>query len=62
MNKYGNRPTCKPLRETLAALVPKREPEEVIVVHHYTDDGVRLRLEVERRSITLGIKFERVWL
>lgn len=43
----------------LAALVPLREPNETIVVHHFTDSPARLQLEIERRSRTLGITFER---
>lgn len=38
----------------------KREPNEYVIVHHVTDLPNHLQLEVERRSTTLGIWFERI--
>ena len=47
----------------LAQLITKREPNEVIVIHHITcDTPHRLQLEVERRSQFCGIAFERIVL
>ena len=46
----------------LATLLPKRSPDEVIVIHHVTDTFYKLQLEVERRCPIHGVKFERVIL
>ncbi len=47
----------------LTPLVVKREPNEVIVIHHVTQDTpYRLQVEVERQSKTLGVAFERIVL
>lgn len=46
----------------LTALISKREPDEVIIVHHYADNIDALQLEVERQSKTLGLAFERIIL
>ena len=51
-----------PLQNALAALVEKRDPSEIVVVHHYTDNVKYLQLEIERRSKVNGIKFERIRL
>jgi hypothetical protein len=48
------------MRELLATLIPKREPAELIIVHHVTDLPNKLQLEYERRSSTLGIDFGRL--
>ena len=55
----GQQPFNPVLRAALANLLEKREPNEVIVIHHFTDTKKFLQLEVERRSTTLGIAFER---
>lgn len=44
----------------LSVLVPLRETGETIIVHHFADSPASLQLEIERRSKTLGITFERV--
>ena len=56
----GHQPISTAMKSALAAMVEKREPNEIIVVHHYTDSRDQLQLEVERRSDELGIKFERI--
>lgn len=58
MNR-GFQPLSTSLRQALASLIERREPDELIVVHHATDHRGFLQLEVERRSRTLGIAFER---
>lgn len=60
--ELGRQPKSRVLRAALADLVPKREPNELIVVHHYTDIRQSIQLEIERRSETLGIQFNRVLL
>lgn len=56
----GQQPRSPTMKQMLAEIVGKREPEEIVVIHHYTDRKSGLQLEVERRSETLGIHFERI--
>lgn len=58
----GTQPRSKGLKRALISLVPKREPEEEIIIHHATDRIDVLQLEVERRSKVLGIAFERLFI
>ena len=46
----------------LPLLFTKRSEGEVIIVHHVTDDTMKLQLEVERNCPINGLKFERVIL
>ena len=46
----------------LATLIPRRSPEEVLVLHHVTDTPTKLQIELERRCPVNGVKFERVRL
>lgn len=56
----GHQPKSKPLRTQLALLVEKREPDEQIIVHHFTDTSTSIQLEYERRSGLLGVTFGRL--
>lgn len=58
----GQQPRSQLLKTMLIDQVNKRHPDEVVVIHHFTDTEDRLQLEVERRSKTLGITFERIFL
>jgi hypothetical protein len=60
----GRQPTrAEQLFGNFACLVTKRSPEEVIIVHHVTEDTPkRLQMEVERRCPKHGLKFERIVL
>jgi hypothetical protein len=58
----GTQPRSEAMRQLLCSAVIPREPKEVIVIHHYADKITHLQLEVERRSETLGIAFERLIL
>jgi hypothetical protein len=58
----GRQPLGPLIKSSLAAFVQKREPDELVIVHHYTDTRTKLQLEVERRSSTLGLSFERIVL
>lgn len=60
--ELGRQPRSKVLRAALARLIEKREPAELIVVHHYTDTSASIQLEYERRSEILGIQFGRLLL
>jgi hypothetical protein len=46
----------------LMPLITKRSVEEVIVIHHVTDNAQKLQLEIERRCPINGLKFERLFL
>ena len=54
----GQQASSKAMREILVKSVEKREPDEQIVIHHYADRKDGLLLVIERRSISLGLKFE----
>ena len=54
----GQQPSSKAMREILVKSVEKREPSEQIIIHHYADRKDGLLLVIERRSISLGLKFE----
>jgi hypothetical protein len=43
-------------------LIKKREKKEVIIIHYIMDTYRHVQLEIERRSPTLGIKFERIFM
>ncbi len=54
----GQQPCSQSMRNSLQSLVEKREPSEQIIIHHYADRKDGLLLVIERRSISLGLKFE----
>lgn len=56
----GVRPFHPLMRSVLSTLVCPRSDDDEIIVHHYIDTPHLLQLEVELRSPTLGIAFERV--
>ena len=61
MIKSPGKQATRSQRFLFEPFIAKREPNEVIVIHHVTcDTPQRLQLEVERRSKTLGIAFERI--
>jgi hypothetical protein len=61
-HNLGAQPRSVTVKALLTSLIERREPQEVIVVHHYIDKMDVLQLEVERRSTTLGVHFERVFI
>lgn len=60
VRNYGQQPRSDAMQELLAGCVSKRELNEIVVVHHYTDVSSKLQLEIERRSDQFDICFERL--
>ena len=58
VRELGQQPRAATMRRHLESLVEKREPSEQIIIHHYADRKDGLLLVIERRSISLGLKFE----
>lgn len=56
----GFQPRSVNLRKRINDSFTKREPNEVVIVHHIIDSQIVVQYEIERRSETLGILFERV--
>lgn len=56
----GFEPKAPTLRNLLIDSIPKREPDEKVIVHHVTDHGTHVQYEVERNSKVLGMAFERI--
>lgn len=54
----GQRPTSQAMKKQLAKAVSKRADDEMIIVHHYADRVDGLLLVLERRSASMGLKFE----
>jgi hypothetical protein len=55
-------PRAPILQKAIADLIEKREPNEVIRVHHVQHFDTHLQVEIERDSKVLGFSFERMEL
>jgi hypothetical protein len=49
------------LHNVISNNIEKREPDEIIIVHHFTDRKGTAQYEIERRSKICGITFERIF-